>query len=134
MQLRPRRTRRTTENVVPLINVVFLLLVFFMLTGTLAPPSPLEVELPRAEGPFLDTEPDPDTPVLTLSASGVLALAGDPLTGPALSRRDLVEALGAGAVALRADARTPARILLPLLDDLEQAGVAQIDLVIERGH
>ncbi|SLN56586.1 Biopolymer transport protein ExbD/TolR [Aquimixticola soesokkakensis] len=40
----PRRARE--ENVIPMINVVFLLLIFFLMTAQIAPPEPFEVDPP----------------------------------------------------------------------------------------
>lgn len=45
----PRKPRRT-EAIIPMINIVFLLLIFFMLTATLAPPDPFETVAPSAAG------------------------------------------------------------------------------------
>ena len=42
----PRRPR--TESIVPMINVVFLLLIFFLMTSNLATPEPFEVTPPSA--------------------------------------------------------------------------------------
>ena len=39
--------RRPFEAMVPLINIVFLLLIFFLLAGTIAPQSPVDVTLPE---------------------------------------------------------------------------------------
>lgn len=47
---RPSRSQARRENVVPLINIVFLLLFFFLLTGTLRAPEPFPVELPDTRG------------------------------------------------------------------------------------
>ncbi|MGH1370041.1 MAG: biopolymer transporter ExbD [Maritimibacter sp.] len=44
------RTRRPAEPILPMINVVFLLLVFFLLTARLAPPTPVEIDPPQAAG------------------------------------------------------------------------------------
>ena len=133
MDFRSRRRRRPpSENIVPLINVVFLLLIFFMLTGTLRAPSPLEVQLPTETRDSAATPPDDETPVLILSATGELALARVVLTTETLVRT--LEQAGTRTLALRADARTPARLLLPLLESLQQAGIEQLDLVTDRAR
>ena len=41
--------RRPYESVVPLINVVFLLLIFFLLAGTLQPTDDVDVDLPAGQ-------------------------------------------------------------------------------------
>ena len=49
MDLGPPPRRATAEPVVAMINVVFLLLCFFMMTATLVRPSPFEVAPPVSE-------------------------------------------------------------------------------------
>ncbi|WP_201150810.1 ExbD/TolR family protein [Rhodovulum sulfidophilum] len=56
------------ESIVPMINVVFLLLIFFLMSARLVPPAPFEAEPPRADG----AEPAAGE-MLHLSASGDLA-------------------------------------------------------------
>jgi biopolymer transport protein ExbD len=63
-----------------------------------------------------------------LSAAGEVALDGS-LLSPAELARALA---GAALVELRADAAVPARILLPVLEALQQARVSQVDLVTRR--
>lgn len=126
MEFAVQRRRRPAENIVPLINVVFLLLVFFMLTGSLRPPAPLEIELPRDVESSRPVPRANEIPVLMLSATGELAL-----DGRAVSLEGALGALAEASpsLALHADARVPARVLLPLLLRLEDAGVEQVDLV-----
>ena len=125
MDFAPTRDRRPVENVVPLINIVFLLLIFFMLAGTLRRAEPFAVELPEA--PTSEVEPARETPVLSVGASGELSLDGRKLDEDAL-----VTWLGtrprAVSLQLRADARVPARRFLPLLDRLRDAGVVELEL------
>ena len=120
MEFATREKRPVRENVVPLINVVFLLLIFFMLTATLRPPESIEVELP-ALAATARTEPE-EWPVVLLGADGRLALDGEPL-------ETLAGSSPAERIELRADARVPARILLPLLEQLEHAGVREVEVV-----
>lgn len=129
MQLRARRPHRPHEPVVPLVNVVFLLLVFFMLAGDLTAPPPLEVQPPRAPA---RPGPDPEErPTLHLGPLGTLGFEGE-----RVSQAELDEALAnrpPRRLALRADASTPARVLLPLIAKLEAAGVEDLDLVTTWG-
>lgn len=46
---RVRSTRRDDARLVPLINIVFLLLVFFLLAGAIRPADPLHVTRPASE-------------------------------------------------------------------------------------
>jgi biopolymer transport protein ExbD len=70
MMRRQRRTRR--EPTVTLINIVFLLLVFFVVAGTLAPPLDREVSLVTTN----DLPPDGPPDALVLHADGRLTWRG----------------------------------------------------------
>jgi biopolymer transport protein ExbD len=52
MQFRKERKRRVTPNVdlTPLIDVVFQLLIFFMLSATFVVQTSIQIEMPKAEG------------------------------------------------------------------------------------
>lgn len=49
MQFDLPQRRSRPESVVPMINIVFLLLIFFLMTAQIAPPAPFEVTPPVAE-------------------------------------------------------------------------------------
>jgi biopolymer transport protein ExbD len=116
---RPARPRRLHESVVPMINVVFLLLVFLMITADLAPPPPLPVEPPRAAaGP-----PPPGAVEVTAAADGTLAMGA--LRGAAV----LAALPPDGGVLLRADAGMPAAELARLLPLLSGGGARRVHLV-----
>lgn len=117
----PRRARG--ESVVPMINIVFLLLVFFMLSATIAPPEPLPVSPPAAEGGL---DGDTGAPVLHVGAQGALAFDG--LEGEAA----LAAAAAAGRLVLRADAGLEGAALAALLARLAAAGLASAELVVVR--
>lgn len=125
----PRPTPRSEgeENLIPLINVVFLLLIFFMLAGRLTPPEALPVTPPESRSP----QPA-ETGGLTvlIDAQGQVALDGEPVPVaelPARLARRLAE--GRLAVQVKADAGLEARRLVQLLDGLRKAGVEELDLL-----
>jgi biopolymer transport protein ExbD len=139
---RARRTAR--EPVVPLINIVFLLLLFFMLAGRLRAPEHFDIEIPASHAQASAAPPLGATPVdappavvVQLAADGRLALDGRPIAlSPLVSELAARGSAGGGRagavgvkVELRADARTRARHLLPLLAGLRDAGAGDIELV-----
>lgn len=116
---RPRRERR--ENIVPMINVVFLLLIFFLMSAQIAPQEPFEVALPKSAGTGEARAQD----TLYVSATGTLYLNG--VTGAAV----YAEASGLAKetlIRMHADADLPARQLAQIMQQLGQAGVTQIQL------
>ena len=114
----PTPRRRASEPVVPMINVVFLLLIFFLMTAQIVPPDPFGITLPEATG---DT-PDEAAP-LYISASGETAFAD--LRGDAAVRA----AAEAGPVSLQVDAALEAVKLARLLRDLKEAGADDVQIV-----
>ena len=58
MNLRPNRSSEEVEiNLTPLIDVVFLLLIFFMVSTTFTRESEVSVDLPEASGRALEVKP-----------------------------------------------------------------------------
>lgn len=121
MRFAPPSAPARPEAVVPMINVVFLLLVFFMITSRIAPPPPLEVDPPEAqEVPTTRAES-----TLWIDASGGLAFG---------SRRgeavwDALADLPDGArLTLAADRNLPISELARLLARL--GSVAEIELLV----
>ncbi|NBB97258.1 MAG: biopolymer transporter ExbD [Alphaproteobacteria bacterium] len=116
------RPRAPRESVVPMINVVFLLLIFFLMTAQIAPPDPVDVTPPSvtlADGPVPE-----DAGVLWLGPEGDLLTAEG-------TRPDLT-ALEA-QVTLRADADAPAADLARALRQLGQGGARSVTLVARQG-
>lgn len=123
MKLTAPRRREETENIIPLINIVFLLLIFFMLTGVLSAPDLFEVTPPESAA---TTEAAPDAEIL-LATDGRLAVDGEPASLEDLPA--LLEGRTEGEVALRADGDVPAHHLMAVMDALRTAGVASVSLV-----
>jgi biopolymer transport protein ExbD len=117
----PPRPRRG-ESVVPLINIVFLLLVFFLLTATIAPPEPLPVTPPEAAG----AEAALEAVVLHVGADGSLAL-GAARDDAALAR---IAADPPPALTVRADAALDGAAFADLLARLQAAGVGTVRLSV----
>ena len=113
------------ERILPLINVVFLLLIYIMLAGKLAAVDPFLTEPPRSasEGTTRMNEV-----VVYVGADGSVAL-----NGVVLNRTELQSAIarygGLQTVLLKADGSTPAVRVVAVTDLLGAAGVEKIDLL-----
>ncbi len=118
----PRRPRG--ESIVPMINVVFLLLIFFLMTSHLAQPEPFEVNPPEAK---LEAEPEAE-PLLYIDAEGKMHFDGaaDEAAMTALAR----VSGDAPVVLLRADAKLEASKLAAILKQLAEAGLSRAVLVV----
>lgn len=125
----PESSRRSQgeENLIPLINVVFLLLIFFMLAG-FATPDLFRVDPPTAA---VDTRPEDHEHVLLLAADGRLALGEEAIEPDALPQklRALLESDPEARIKLKADAEVKSPLLLDTLDRLREAGIERIVLL-----
>ena len=119
--------RRKPDPTITLINVVFLMLTFFLVAGTMAPPPPSDVRLVSLN------EADPVVPpdVLAITADGRTLGQGrevDPAAYVAALPAD-----AAGIVRLMPDRDLPARDLIRIARELRAAGAAEVRLTGERG-
>ncbi len=74
MKFRRRPPAEVGIDLTPLIDVVFLLLIFFMVSTTFIRESRLEVELPEAA---VDAQPELDSPLeVVITANGTFAVDG----------------------------------------------------------
>ena len=129
---RPRRRPRPAARpaggdaqVLPLINVAFLLLIFFLIAGAVAPTDPFPVTLPVSDRGRPDARAAPE---VLMRADGGLAFEGAPITEAALSAR-----LGAGAaevLRLRADGAVAAGKAIALMARLRALGIDRITLAV----
>lgn len=126
--------REVGENLIPLINIVFLLLIFFMVAGALSSDDIFQVEPPDSTSPM---EPDNEGHMILLSRDGRLALDDEPLEAAELRSRlvawvEGAEPIGAAApppVRIKADQDASADQLLDLMELLREAGVERVLLL-----
>jgi len=116
MRLDPPAPRRRPESIVPMINVVFLLLIFFLMSAQIAPPDPVEVTPPAAPR---------DAAIgagVTLFVGADGAVAFRDLEGPAAIGAAVAAAGDGDAFHLRADADVPAARVAALVARIVAAG------------
>ncbi|EBA18164.1 hypothetical protein RSK20926_10614 [Roseobacter sp. SK209-2-6] len=122
------RTRPTQkEPTIALINIVFLMLVFFMIAGTLA--VPLDQEIKLIQTADLDGREPPDT--LVVHADGRLQLRGQQVESAEAYFATLPEA-ARSVVKLVPDRDLPARQLIAISNSLRKSGAGRVLLVSER--
>lgn len=127
--------RQPPESIVPMINVVFLLLIFFLMTAQIAPPEPFEVVPPEAES---QAESEGEL-IVYLSGEGEVAFrdasgADAALAALERARESLCTEIDCEAgegppVVLRADAAASGQRLAELMPRLGALGFARVDLV-----
>ncbi len=108
------------ESIVPMINVAFLLLIFFLMAAVIAPPDPVQVTLPESVG---ETSNPTETEIVLLVNSQGQLIAQDG------SAPDLT-ALSGTVVTLRADAGMDAGRIAAILGDLSALGVVELRFAV----
>ena len=129
MKLRRPPPKAERESVVALIDVTFFLLIFFMMVGRLDATAPFTVLPPNGQ-----TGKDLPGGGMTLSVSpdGALALDGAPLTAEALPTviKQRLTVTPDALVRINSDRSTPLRIILGLVNRLEDAGARDVAIIV----
>ncbi len=114
-------------DIAPLIDIVFLLLVFFMLTSTFLVPEAIELELPESSSASA-TETMPIT--VSLNRMGQLALNGEhiELKQLRMALEPLLKHNIDSAITLKSDAHTEVQQLLKVMDEIRAAGGSNVAL------
>ncbi|MGD8710480.1 MAG: biopolymer transporter ExbD [Ectothiorhodospiraceae bacterium] len=125
----PKRLRDAETHVLPLVNIVFLLLVFFLIAGTLTPSAPTPVDAPRSTS--TRTADGESAVTLTLTMEGEIVIDGRAVDLPDLQAGVAADLAGrtAPVVELKADSRVRADRLLAVLESLREAGADRVDLL-----
>ena len=126
MQIR-QKIQSEREPTIALINIVFLMLVFFMIAGTLAPPLNREIRLVRTAD--LEGVAPPDT--LVIHKDGRLSFRGEDVSDAAAYISALPEEARA-VLRVVPDRDLPARDLVKIGNALRAAGAERVILVSER--
>ena len=131
MDFADRERPRPQLNIAPLIDVVFLLLVFFMLASSFIEPAAIDLSMPRASAP---AQAGSEALVVDVRLDGEIRLNGLSLAlddlGPELAGR--VGAKTDTPVAVRAEARVPVQRLVAVMDSIQAVGLSNIRLATPR--
>lgn len=116
------------DGTLPLINIVLLLVLAFMMAGTFTEPLPADFDPLRSEAaqPLVD---DAGPVVLTMDVEGTLTAEGGSLVPETLEGFLSDLASRDQALEMRADARTPAVLVIKFLSSAERAGLKNVKIV-----
>ncbi|KJE37227.1 biopolymer transporter ExbD [Thalassospira sp. HJ] len=113
------------EPMLPLINIVFLLLIFFMIAGSLQKLGPFEVDPPASQ--TAEGQPE-DTIVLWFGSNGEIGI--DDLTGGLDRLSSMLPADYIGRpVEIRADREVEGAKVVTLLARLQELGIDKVQLM-----
>ncbi len=134
MRLRGAVRDEAHINLTPLIDVVFLLLIFFMVSTTFERESEIEIELPEAGAERGNR--DPEAVEVWIDAGGRIYLDGRRLEDTRVSSvRRALESLALPEprppLVIGADARTPYQAVISVMDAARQAGHVNLSLPVQ---
>jgi len=127
MEFEGRARVHSHLDIAPLIDIVFLLLVFFMLTSTFMVPEAIELELPESKSAQAsDIKPI----IVALNEAGELSLNGEIIELEQLQAaiKPLIAESTDAAITLKSDASTQVQQLLQVMDEIRTAGGFNISL------
>lgn len=136
MKFARRGSSEATVELTPLIDVVFLLLIFFMVSTTFIRETQLKIDLPEASGELLEI--DDDMLEITIDILGDYAVNDRLLVNNEI--RTLVRALkevlaereGASRVIVTADANTPHQAVVRAMDAVGKVGLTRISITTKQ--
>jgi len=116
-------------NLTPLIDIVFLLLVFFMLTAHFVEDQAMDVSLPEAE--TSRTADAPDAVEVVLDRDGRITVDGDECPKEALEQAiaAALQKRGTRALQLRGDREANLGLTVAVMDAARKAQVESLDIV-----
>jgi biopolymer transport protein ExbD len=135
MNLQPGGDDDPEVNLTPLIDVVFLLLIFFMVSTTFEHQSRIQIELPEATAEA--TRPDDKSLEIIIDARGRYFIGDQQVVNTELKtlKGAIGKALGEREempVIIRADANTPHQAVITALDATSQLGLIHISLATSK--
>ena len=137
MNLRPGHKEESVEvNLTPLIDVVFLLLIFFMVSTTFDRHARLKVSLPESSAKATQQQVEPL--VLSIDASGNYFINDRQVINKQLDtlKAALKKTVGDDldvALVLRADANTPHQSVVRAMDAASQLGLTKLSIATVEG-
>ncbi len=132
MKFERQNTEDVGVNLTPLIDVVFLLLIFFMVTTTFTRDNNLLINLPEASGEPLDVLPDQIE--ILVARNGAYSVNGAGLVNSQIGTlMDAIEQISAGdnslPIIITADAETSYQSVVTVMDAVAQLGFSRLNIV-----
>lgn len=136
MNLRPRRVEDPEINLVSLIDIVLMMVVFFMMTSSLVDEGRIRVHLPQARD-LPSGKPPVEPVVVSVTQQGSYLVNGQEVinSSPETLRAALQKVAGSDRslrVTLRADARTTHQSVITAMDVLGRLGFTEINIATVR--
>ncbi|OGQ78928.1 MAG: hypothetical protein A2289_04065 [Deltaproteobacteria bacterium RIFOXYA12_FULL_58_15] len=128
---RRRRTRITEINLTPLLDIVFNLLIFFLITTTFVQNPGIEVNLPKATD--APVQPQADSVIIAVTSDGSLIYEGRRVSVGELEERltEQHKRRKGGTVIIQADSATSHGKVVEVMDLARRIGFADLAIATE---
>lgn len=130
-----KRANSDDDNLIPLINIVFLMLIFFMVAGQIQPSDGVKVESPRS---ISDTKLTPERLKVVIAEDGELFIDGAQVPQDELGNRVLaymntltLEQKETAAVVIKADGNLIVDRMQDYVKTIKTSGVTHISLMTQ---
>jgi biopolymer transport protein ExbD len=135
VNLRPRRRRSTGVDITPLIDVVFLLLIFFMVSTTFERETQIRVDLPEATGETQEERPAELD--ITIDRHGIFYVNKMEVVNTEIEtlKQAISKAVGDRRdlpVIINADAMTPHQAVMTAMDAASQLGLLHMTFTAQQ--
>lgn len=135
--LNKKKKHNVELNLTPLIDVVFLLLIFFMVSTSFTRETQIKLELPKADVEKLES--DPEVIEISIDKQGRMFMNGNALVSsdienlkkvisPIISRDKNIPLI------ISADANTPYQSVVIAMDAASQLGISNIKMATQRSN
>ncbi|MDQ7004963.1 MAG: biopolymer transporter ExbD [Ghiorsea sp.] len=129
MNLRPNRKRGDLlVDLTPMIDVVFLMLIFFMVSTSFTANNSIKLDLPQSKSQAANKDIEQVT--VSINAQGQLFVQDEPVADGELRRRILNISKGDPnmRVVLRADAEAKHKRVILVLDTIRELGMGKVGI------
>ncbi len=132
-----KKKRDVELNLTPLIDVVFLLLIFFMVSTSFTRETQIKLELPKADVEKLDS--DPEVIEISIDKEGRMFMNGKALVNSNIENlmkaiQPIISANKNTPLIISADANTPYQSVVIAMDAASQLGISNIKMATQRSN
>lgn len=123
---RNQRRQATDDNLIPLINIVFLILIFFLVAGRISAHDSVLFSAPKS---VQENQLEEEDITILLDADGGIWLNSQPVDNDLQTRLGTLSINADTVVVLKVDAGLNAPVLDPVLSALQSLGIQRLKLV-----
>lgn len=117
-------------NLTPMLDVVFIMLIFFIVTTSFIKESGVEIERPESSA----ASPQPDAQLMVaITPEGAVWVDGRPVDAHRVGDEVAALVSGDGGVVIQADREATTGLLIEVMDRIREAGVEQVAVAATRG-